>query len=103
MAGWGRLRRQMADPSDTIENLSIRCPKCRQRFSMDSSLEGRMVECGACDARFRIDGDVIMRPRKFYPGERAGAELDRFRRVPISAAPPVSLEPMRYAEFNHPE
>jgi len=93
----------MADPKDPSENLTIRCPNCRQRFSVGGNLMGRMVECGACDSRFRITDDVILRSKKFYPGERGGAELSHFQRVPLSAAAPGGLQPMRYAEFKHPE
>ena len=102
--GWVNLQGQMADPKDSSENLSIRCPSCRQRFTVDSDLMDRMVECGGCDARFRITDDVIVRSKKFYPGERAGTGLNRFQRVPLSAAaPPEGFATMRYSEFNHPE
>ena len=60
----------------------------------------RMVECGACDARFRINDDVILRTKKFYPGERTSTELNRFQRVPLSAAAPEGLQTIRYADFN---
>jgi len=64
----------------------------------------RLVECGGCDTRFRINDDVIIRSRKFYPGERTGPELQRFQRVPLPAANlPEGIQPMRYEEFNHPE
>lgn len=99
----GKLSRQMADEKDSSETLSIRCPNCRQRFSVGADLMGRMVECGACDTRFRINDDVILRTKKFYPGERGGAQLSHFQRVPLSAAAPVGMQPMRYAEFAHPE
>ena len=59
-----------------------------------------MVECGACDTRFRINEDVILRSKKFYPGERDSTELNRFQRVPLSAAAPEGLQTMRYADFN---
>lgn len=62
-----------------------------------------MVECGACDTRFRIQEDVILRSKKFYPGERDSAELNRFQRVPLSAAAPEGLMTMRYADFNQHE
>lgn len=63
----------------------------------------RMVECGACDTRFRINDDVIMRSKKFYPGERKAADLNHFQRVPLSAAMPDNMQTVRYAEFDHPE
>ena len=93
----------MADPNDTSENLDIRCPQCRQQFPVGAGLMDRMVECGACEFRFRINGDVIMRTKKFYPGERAGMESGRIQRVPSAAAFPEGMETMRYAEFKHPE
>lgn len=101
---WVNLSWHMPDPNDSSEKLNIRCPNCRQRFSVDGDLMDRMVECGGCDTRFRIDSDVIIRSKKFYPGERGGAELNRFQRVPLSAAaPPDGFATMRYAEFSHPE
>lgn len=94
----------MSEGAESIENLSIRCPACRRRFSVDSTLMNRMVECGGCDTRFRISDDVIIHNRKFYPGERASADLLRFQRVPLPAGePPKGLQTMRYEEFNHPE
>jgi hypothetical protein len=50
-------------------------------------LVGRPVECGACENRFRISENVIIRGRKFYPGERHDKRLDFFQRVPIANAP----------------
>lgn len=91
----------MPDTTDKTETLSIRCPSCRQRFSVDADLKERMVECGACDARFRINDDVILRTKKFYPGERDTPDLNRFQRVPLSAAAPEGFQTIRYAEFNH--
>lgn len=93
----------MPEEQEPTENLSIRCPSCRQRFAVDGDLRDRMVECGACDHRFRINEDVILRTKKFYPGERKAAGLNRFQRVPLSAALPDGLQTIRYAEFNHPE
>lgn len=93
----------MADAKDSSETLTIRCPNCRQRFSVDDNLMDRMVECGGCDTRFRINDSVIMRSKKFYPGERQGAGLNFFQRVPLSVDSPAGLQPMSYAEFDHPE
>jgi len=93
----------MADDHESTNQLSIRCPACRQRFSVDEELMDRMVECGGCDTRFRINDEVIIRTRKFYPGERTSPQLNRFQRVPLSAAAPEGMQTMRYAEFNHPE
>lgn len=91
----------MSEAPETTEQLSIRCPSCRQRFSVGEELKDRMVECGACDMRFRITDDVILRTKKFYPGERTATNLSRFQRVPLSAAAPEGLETIRYSEFNH--
>ncbi|MBG7607168.1 MAG: HEAT repeat domain-containing protein [Verrucomicrobia bacterium] len=94
----------MSEDLESNQDLSIRCPACRQRFKVDEGLMERMVECGGCDTRFRINDEVIIRSKKFYPGERAGLDLNRFKRVPLSAAAvPEGMETMRYADFNHPE
>lgn len=89
--------------AETSETLNIRCPSCRQRFSVAANLKERMVECGACDVRFRINDDVITRSKKSYPGERKAPELSRYQRVPLSAAAPSGLQTIQYAEFTHPE
>ncbi|MEP2776963.1 MAG: hypothetical protein ABJQ29_12270 [Luteolibacter sp.] len=90
----------MPETPDSKDNLSIRCPSCRQRFSVDPTLRDRMVECGGCDARFRINDEVIIRTKKFYPGERIAAGLSRFQRVPMSAAAPEGLQPARYVDVS---
>ena len=51
--------------------LLIRCPSCGQRFKVGEDFRGRSVECGGCEHRFRIQDEVIVRGRKFYPGERS--------------------------------
>lgn len=88
--------------SDEIRDeplLLIRCPSCGQRFKVGDDLMGRTVECGACEHRFRINDQVIVRGKKFYPGERRNARLNRFQRVPLAVAPPVVGTPtVRYAE-----
>lgn len=91
----------MPDAPETSENVSIRCPSCRQRFSVDDKLMGRMVECGGCDTRFRITEEHVIRSKKFYPGEREGADLNHFQRVPLPAAAPEGLQTMRYADFHN--
>lgn len=58
------------------------------------------MECGGCDSRFRINDDVILRSKKFYPGERKSPDLNRFQRVPMSAAAPQGLQPMRYEDVS---
>lgn len=94
----------MAEDHESSQTLNIRCPSCRQRFNVGRELMNRMVECGGCDSRFRIDDDVIIRTKKFYPGERTGTGLSRFQRVPLSAGrAPEGMETMRYQEFNNPE
>ena len=92
---------QMSDATESTDTLIIRCPSCRQRFSVDGSLRSRMVECGACDSRFRINEEVILRSKKFYPGERQAPELTRFQKVPFSVAAPEGLQTIRYADFDH--
>jgi len=85
------------NPDDAL--LLIRCPSCGQRFKVGEDLRGRTVECGGCEQRFRINDDVIVRGRKFYPGERRNARLNRFQRVPLAVAPPVIGTPtVRYAD-----
>ncbi|MDP3851592.1 MAG: hypothetical protein Q8Q59_13875 [Luteolibacter sp.] len=86
-----------ANPDDTL--LLIRCPSCGQRFKVGDDLRGRTVECGACEHRFRINDEVIVRGKKFYPGERRDARLNRFQRVPLAIAPAAtSTSNMRYTE-----
>lgn len=78
------------NPDDML--LLIRCPACGQRFKVGEDLRGRTVECGGCEHRFRINDEVIVRGKKFYPGERKDPSLNRFHRVPLampSANPPV--------------
>ena len=77
------------------EKINIRCPRCSQRFRVTPDFEGKMVECGSCDERFRVTEDVIVRTRKFYPGEHKDtANLQRFNRVPArSVAPLAAAEP----------
>ena len=70
--------------------LLIRCPECKQRFKVKPELRDRTVECGICEHRFRIHDDVIVRVRKFYPGESRKRGLDRFHRIP--QAPPVQAQ-----------
>ena len=94
----------MSENPESSKELSIRCPACRQRFNVDEALMERMVECGGCDTRFRINDEVIIRAKKFYPGERGELGVNRFQRVPLSAAAaPEGMQTMRYADFNHPE
>ncbi|MFD2255363.1 HEAT repeat domain-containing protein [Luteolibacter algae] len=94
----------MSENPESDQPLSIRCPSCRQRFNVDENLMGRTVECGGCEARFRIDDEVIIRPKKYYPGERGGPNLSRFQRVPLTSGEvPAGARPVQYAEFNHPE
>ncbi len=71
-----------ANPDDML--LLIRCPSCGQRFKVGEDLRGRTVECGGCEQRFRINDEVIVRGKKFYPGERKDPSLNRFHRVPLA-------------------
>lgn len=85
------------NPDDDL--LLIRCPSCGQRFKVGEDLRGRTVECGGCEQRFRINDGVIVRGRKFYPGERRNSRLSHFQRVPLAVAPPViGTATIRYAE-----
>lgn len=89
------------NPDDTL--LLIRCPSCGQRFKVEEDLRGRTVECGGCEHHFRINDEVIVRGKKFYPGERRDSGLNRFQRVPLAVAPPVMGTPLvRYGEAPDP-
>lgn len=98
----------MTPDSGKEDSLLIRCPGCGQRFKVEAELKGRTVECGTCHDRFVISEDLIMRGRRFYPGEKGGAGLAGFQRMPEAAAtgkaqsgavnyqpgpPPVAYEP----------
>lgn len=84
--------------NEETSELLIRCPACGQRFKVGVELRDRMVECGACEQRFRINDEVIVRAKKFYPGERAEVMPNRYHRVPISAPLPEGLQTVHYAE-----
>lgn len=89
----------MSDTKSDDLLLLIRCPSCGQRFKVGEDLRSRTVECGACEHRFRINDDVIVRGKKFYPGERQDARLERFHRVPLAMASPViGMQTVRYNE-----
>ncbi|MGE9269187.1 MAG: MJ0042-type zinc finger domain-containing protein [Verrucomicrobiales bacterium] len=75
------------------ESLTIRCPECSQRFKVSGAVEGKTVECGSCDHRFRVDDEVIVRSKRFYPGERKDASLARFGRAPMTSSPELDFEP----------
>lgn len=86
-----------SNPDDAL--LLIRCPSCGQRFKVGEDLRGRTVECGGCEHRFRINEDVIVRGKKFYPGERKDPGLNRFQRVPLNLARSTpSVAPAFYQE-----
>lgn len=87
----------MLSPMEEIDDLepetiAIRCPGCSQRFRISPNLAGKMVECGSCDERFRVTEEVIIRSKKFYPGEHRDASLQRFSRVPIKSVPNPDFE-----------
>lgn len=91
-----------SNPDDML--LLIRCPSCGQRFKVGEDLRGRTVECGGCEHRFRINDDVIVRGKKFYPGERRDPVLNRFQRVPLAMAQGTLAVPItHYAEAPAPE
>lgn len=85
------------NPDDAL--LLIRCPSCGQRFKVGEDLRGRTVECGGCEHRFRINDEVIVRGKKFYPGERKDPGLNRFQRVPLNLARSTpNIAPVFYQE-----
>lgn len=89
------------NPDDLL--LLIRCPSCGQRFKVGDDLRERTVECGGCEHRFRINDDVIVRGRKFYPGERDGRSLNRFQRVPLPGGESlIGVQPIRYSSMPEP-
>lgn len=92
----------MPDTHREDPSLLIRCPSCGQRFHVGEELRGRTVECGACDHRFRINEDVIVRSRKFYPGEHKDPSLNRFQRVPLPLATTLRNEGVHYAPAPSP-
>ena len=92
----------MAHSNDETPPLLIRCPTCGQRFKVSADLRERTVECGGCEHRFRINDDVILRSRKFYPGERPEIMVNRYQRVPIVASIPEGLQTISYAENPDP-
>jgi len=61
--------------------LLIRCPSCGQRFNVEEGLRGKMVECGECDHQFEIQDPVILKGKKFYPGEKRDPLLAQISRV----------------------
>ncbi len=79
----------MASSQPEEHLLLIRCPSCGQRFNVEQELRGRVVECGECEERFEISDSVIVKGRKFYPGERRDPLLEHVYRVdkPI---PPIN-------------
>ena len=88
----------MASTTDETPQLLIRCPSCGQRFKVGSELRERTVECGGCEQRFRITDEVILRTRKFYPGEHPQFLINRYQRVPIVAAVPDGLQTISYTD-----
>ena len=77
----------MDDAADESEKITIRCPNCTQRFKVTHDFMGRMVECGGCDGRFRVSESVVVRVKKFYPGENRDPALERFSRIPMKSGP----------------
>lgn len=89
----------MDDPHAEAEKLAIRCPGCGQRFKVGVELRDRMVECGTCEHRFRVNEEVVIRSKKFYPGERRDRSLDRFSRVPKTiASAQTTFQTVQYSE-----
>ncbi len=89
----------MDEPHSDAEKLAIRCPGCGQRFKVGLDLRDRMVECGTCEHRFRVNEEVIVRTKKFYPGERRNRSLDAFGRVPKTIVTgQTNFQTVQYAE-----
>lgn len=88
----------MAASPDETPQILIRCPSCGQRFKVGAELRERTVECGGCEQRFRITDEVILRSRKFYPGEHPQFSHNRYQRVPIVAAVPEGLQTISYTD-----
>lgn len=88
----------MPSVNDESHPLLIRCPNCGQRFKVGADLRERTVECGGCEHRFRINDDVILKSRKFYPGEHPQFSVNRYQRVPIVAAVPEGLQTISYTD-----
>lgn len=61
--------------------LHISCPACSQRFKVGPELYNRTVECGTCEHRFLIEDEVILRGRKYYPGQRQPNDLGKLQRI----------------------
>lgn len=80
------------------DKISIRCPGCGQRFNVDLDLKERMVECGTCEHRFRVNDEVVVRQKRFYPGERRGKALDTFSRIPKNAGMATNFQTAHYAD-----
>jgi hypothetical protein len=90
-----------SSPDDSL--LLIRCPSCGQRFKVGDDLRERTVECGGCEHRFRINDEVIVRGRKFYPGEGKRPGLNRFHRVPLPGGESmIGVQPVRYGNMPDP-
>lgn len=94
----------MDDPNADPDKLAIRCPGCGQRFKVGLELRDRMVECGTCEHRFRVNDEVVVRTKKFYPGERRGKTLDTFSRIPKTmGTSSANFQTVQYAaEPSHP-
>ncbi|RYD48348.1 MAG: hypothetical protein EOP85_03730 [Verrucomicrobiaceae bacterium] len=94
----------MASPHPDDSLLLIRCPSCSQRFKVGEDLRERTVECGGCEHRFKINDEVIVRTKKFYPGERSGPALNRFQRVPLHGGgeTQTAFKQMRYGNMPDP-
>lgn len=93
----------MSHPNPDDSLLLIRCPSCGQRFKVGEDLRERTVECGGCEHRFRIEDEVIVRGRKFYPGERSDPALNRFQRVPLAGGESLmGVKPIRYGNVPDP-
>lgn len=94
----------MPESENNASQLQIRCPNCGQRFKVGPELRSKLVECGSCERRFRVEDDVILRSRKFYPGEaKNDAHLERFPRAALHTTSQIDFQTANYNPAPNPE
>ena len=94
----------MTESEYNASQIQIRCPNCGQRFKVGPELRSKLVECGSCERRFRVEDDVILRSRKFYPGEaKNDAHLERFPRAALHTTSPIDFQTANYNPAPNPE
>lgn len=51
-----------------MSEINIKCPECKEGFSVSSELMGETMECGACDHTFELsDANLKVAPARHYP------------------------------------